>query len=61
MAQEMILDAFTDLIDNHEVLSDILYIVFEHCTKFVKDKKKAVIDGLVAEMNLKECGSEQVG
>ena len=50
----MIIDAFPDHIDNHVVLSEILFTIFNYCTQFVKDKKKSIINSLIEEMGLKD-------
>jgi hypothetical protein len=47
MAQEMIIDAFPEQIDNHIILSEILVSIFDYCTCFVKDKKQSIIDSLI--------------
>jgi hypothetical protein len=54
MAQEMIIDAFPDHIDNHVVLSEILFTLFNYCTQFVKDKKQSIINSLILQLGIKE-------
>ena len=61
MATEMIIDAFPDHIDNHVLLSEILFSIFDYCTQFVKDKKQSIIESLIEQMNLKDISKDKIG
>ena len=54
MAQEMIIDAFPDFIENHKASSQILYELFDYCNQFMQEKKQSIIELLTKEMNLEE-------